>query len=179
MDPNHLKMKKLLWAEDQYEDLMDYSSRLGRINYLVDPVRSVSEALKKLQKEKYNLYVFDLKILPGDYKYWQKLDEKKRAEKPQFDPYLGLELLRYLYKAKQKQTKLWKKIKFDFSKVIVFSVVNDQKVYNELTSFGIPPEQIVYKSGSNLDTLAELIITMQGDKGEKNTIFEKHLKPQH
>ena len=179
MAPNYLKMKKLLWVEDQYEDLMDYFSRLGRINYLVEPVKSVTTALKKMKKEEYDLYVLDLKILSGNSSKWEKLDDKKRAENPQFDPYLGLELLRYLYRAKQKQTKLWEKIKFDFSKVIVFSVVNDQKVYNELTSFGIPPEQIVYKSGSNLDTLAELIITMQGDKGEKNTIFEKHLKPQH
>jgi hypothetical protein len=178
MEPNHLKMKKLLWAEDQYEDLMDYSSRLGRINYLVDPVKSVSEALKKLKKEEYDLYIFDLKILPGDYQKWQKLDDKKREENPQFDPYLGLELLRYLYKAKQKQTKLWEEIKFDFSKVIVFSVVNDKKVHDELVSFGIPPDQIVYKSSSNLDTLAVVIITMQGDDGEKKTTPEKHTKPQ-
>lgn len=161
MKTSNLKMKKVLWLEDQYEDLMDYSSRLGRINYLVDPVKSVSGALKKLKKEKYAVYVFDLKVLPGDDTEWQELDEQRREADPHFDPYLGLELLRHLDRAKQTQSALWRKIKFDFSKVIVFSVVNDKEVHEELESFGIPGHHIVLKSGSNLDTLSKLIAEIE------------------
>jgi CheY-like chemotaxis protein len=156
-------MKKVLWVEDQFEDLMDYSSRLARIGYVVDPVRSVTDALERLGNQEYAVYIFDLKILPGDDPEWQALDEKKREEKPQFDPYLGLELLRFLDKARQEKDELGKKFKFAFSKVIVFSVVNDKYVYDELESFGIPVQQIVYKSGSDLDTLAEVIREMESE----------------
>jgi CheY-like chemotaxis protein len=159
-------MKKVLWVEDQFEDLMDYSSRLARIDYLVEPVKSVSDALEKLEHQEYEAYIFDLKILPGDDPGWQALDERKRAEKPQFDPLLGFELLRFLDKARNAQSDLWEKIKFEFSKVIVFSVVPDKEVYDELESFGIPEHQIVYKSGSDLDTLAEAIQEMQNEKPE-------------
>jgi len=160
-------MNKVLWIEDQFEDLMDYSSRLARIDYLVEPVKSVSEALERLKNQEYAAYIFDLKILPGDDPEWQALDERKRAEKPLFDPLLGFELLHFLDKARQEKDTLWKKINFDFSKVIVFSVVIDKEVYDELQSFGIPEHQIVYKSGSNLDTLAETIKEMQSEKPEE------------
>ena len=159
-------MKKALWLEDQYEDLFEYSSGLARINYLVDKVKSVSAALEKLEKKEYDLYIFDLKILPGENKEWQELDDKKREENPHFDPYLGLELLRFLDNARKEQNELWGKIKFDFTKVIVFSVVNDKNVYYELRSFGIPHQQIVYKSDSKLDTLRELIEKIQNQERE-------------
>jgi hypothetical protein len=163
MKTSQLKMKKMLWLEDQYKDLMDYSSRLGRINFLVEPVNSVTGALEKLKNREYDAYVFDLKTLPGDDLQWQELDEKKRQEKPYFDPYLGLELLRFLDNARKNQDPLWEKIKFDFSKVIVFSVVNDKEVFDELESFGIPNQQIIYKSSINLDTLPKLIKQIQGE----------------
>lgn len=150
-------MKKVLWLEDQYEDLMEYSSRLARINYLVDMVKSVSDAIKKLKQGGYDLYIFDLKILPGDDPEWQELDNKRREKNHQFDPNLGLELLRHLDRARREKNKLWDEIKFDFKKVIVFSVVYDKAIYDELESFGIPHQQIEYKSGSNLDTLWKLI----------------------
>lgn len=162
-----IHMKKALWVEDQYEDIMDYSSRLSKIDYLVEPVKSVSEALKRFEKQEYAAYIFDLKILPGDEPEWQALDEKKRAEKPQFDPLLGFELLRFLKKTRQEDDALWKKIKFDFHKVIVFSAVCDKEVYDELQSFGIPEHQIIYKSGSDLDTLMEAIQEMQNQTHEK------------
>ena len=167
MDGSHIEVKKVLWLEDQFEDLIDYSSSLGRINYLVDPVKSVSEALEKLEKGQYEVYVFDLKVLPGDNPKWLALDEKKRKEKPQFDPYLGFELLRFLYNSKKTQSKLWQKITFDFTKVIVFSVVSDKDIYDELESFGIQPYQIVYKSSSDLDTLAEVIQEMEDQMHEE------------
>ena len=157
-------MKKALWLEDQYEDLFEYSSGLARINYLVDKVKSVSAALEKLEKKEYDLYIFDLKILPGEDKEWQALDDRKRQENPHFDPYLGVELLRFLDKARKEQNELWGKIKFDFSKVIVFSVVNDKEVYDEFKSFGIPIDQIIYKSSSDLTTLPRLIKKIDDEK---------------
>ena len=75
-------MKKVLWLEDQFEDLIDYSIRLSRIDYVVAPVKSVSEALERLEKDEFDVYVFDLKVLPGDGRKWQILDEQKRKEHP-------------------------------------------------------------------------------------------------
>jgi len=162
-----IEMKKVLWLEDQFEDLIDYASRLSRIDYLVDPVKSVSEALEKLKNEKYDAYIFDLKILPGDDPDWLALDEKKRKENPHFDSYLGVELLRFLHRSRQENSALWQAIGFDFGRVIVFSVVNDKKVYDELESFGIPAEQIVYKSNADLDTLANAIEAMDRGASEE------------
>lgn len=159
-------MKIILWVEDQYEDLMDYSSCLSRMGYGVEPVRSVTEALERLEKEKYEVYVFDLKILPGDDPKWQNLDEQRRKEKPNFDPLLGLELLRSLHNARQEQNEAWEKIAFDFQKVVIFSVVNAPAVSDELETFGIPPRQIVYKSDSDLNTLAEVIKEMENPTDE-------------
>lgn len=155
--------KKVLWMDDQYIELIDYSSRLSRLNYLVDPVKSVSEVMQKLKEEEYAAYIFDLKVLPGGDPYWQSLDKLKRKDNPLFDPYLGFELLRFLHEAREEGSELWRKIKFDFGKVIVFSVVNDNDVYDKLESFGIPTHQIVYKSGSDLDTLKELVGEMQSE----------------
>ncbi len=168
MKISNSKMKKVLWLEDQYEDLIDYSSPLARINYLVEPVNSVSEALEKLKKEEYDLYIFDLKTIPGDALEWQELDDRKREENPDFDPYLGLELLRYLNNSRKNQDKLWQEIKFDFGKVIVFSVVSDKDIFDELESFGIPDKQIVSKSGSTLDTLAKVIVEIQEGNYEES-----------
>ena len=87
--------------------------------------------------------------------------QKKREENPQFDTYLGVELLRHIFQAKEKQNELWQTIHFDFRKVIIFSVVNNKDIYEELISFGIPEEQILYKPSSDLDTLAEAIEEME------------------
>jgi hypothetical protein len=161
MKTSQIKMKKMLLLEYQYLDLLEYYSRLGRINFMVEPVKSVSEALEKLKNEKYDVYVFDLKILPGDAPKWQELDERKRQENPHFDSYLGLELLLFLDKARKNQDQLWKKIKFDFSKVIVLSLVIDKEVLDELESFGIPHQHIINKSSINLDTLPKLVTEIQ------------------
>lgn len=159
----NIDMKKVLWLDDEVEDLIMFSSRLSRIDYLVDPVKSVSEALEKLQKERYDAFIFDLKILPGNDPYWLQLDGRKIKENPHFDPYLGFELLRFLDKSRQENSDLWQAIGFDFGRIIVFSVVNDKKVYDELESFGIPADHIVYKSSADLDTLANAIEAM--DRG--------------
>lgn len=163
----NIEMKKALWLEDQFEDLIDYTSRLSRIDYLVDPVKSVSEALEKLQKERYDVYIFDLKILPGDNQEWKDLDESERKAKPYFDPYLGFRLLRFLNKAMQENTPLWQEIHFDFARVIVFSVVSDRILYDELESFGIPPDHIICKSNADLDTLAKTIEEMDRNRDEE------------
>lgn len=150
-----MEINKILWLEDQYEDFSAYRSELFMMDYVVDFVGSVSETIEKLKKEKYIAYIFDIKVLPGDDREWLDLDKKKRDENPNFDSYLGLELLYSLFKPDEAKIKLESPIAIDPKKVIVFSVVYDKT--EEIASFGIPRDQIVYKSTSDLSTLPRLV----------------------
>lgn len=163
------KKKKVLWLEDQFDALMDYASHFFDIDCYVEPVNSVSAALAKLVEmkkkgEKYVAFIFDLKVLPGDDPRWRDLDAKKRKDVHGVDSYLGVELLRLLADAKKTRNEFWRKITFDFEKVIVFSVVNDSAVRDELESFGIPPRQIINKSEGDLDTLPKMVQEIQDKK---------------
>lgn len=153
-----MKIKKVLWLEDQYEDFSAYRSALFRAGYLVDTAESVSEAIKKLREEDYIAIIFDIKVLPGDDEDWIKLDRKKRKENPNFDSYLGLELLYSLFNSPYAKVKLTPPIQMEKippNKIIIFSVVYDIK--KEVLDMGILKEHIVYKSASNITTLPELI----------------------
>ena len=87
----------------------------------------------------------------------------KRNQMPHFDSYLGLELLRSIFNPTEAEIKLDHPIKLDPKKVIVFSVVNDDNVHEELISFQIPEKQIVYKSDSTSRTLPALLEEMQNE----------------
>jgi hypothetical protein len=148
-------IKKILWLEDQYEDLSDYLNTLFRADYLVDPVESVSEAVKKLRKEDYMAVIFDIKVLPGDDNEWKELNKRKKDENPYFDPYLGLELLYSLFNSPKARVKLEPPIQIDPERVIIFSAVYD--IVEELSALGIPADQIIYKSYGDLATLPGLM----------------------
>ncbi|MCK5057493.1 MAG: hypothetical protein KAT34_12595 [Candidatus Aminicenantes bacterium] len=156
-----MEIKKILWLEDQYEDFSAYRSALFRSGYLIDFVKSVSEAEEKIREKKYTAYIFDIKVLPGDTEEWSTLDIKKREGNPNFDSNLGLELLRSLFNSKKARVKLDPPIKINPQKVIVFSVVYDEA--EEISSFGIPEEQIVNKSAADLTTLPELIKKIENE----------------
>lgn len=153
--------KKILWLEDQYEDFSAYRSALYRAGYLVDFVNSVSDAEKKIREKKYLTYIFDIKVLPGNSEKWINLDKKKRKKYPNFDSYLGLELLHSLFDSDKAKIKIKPPIKIDPKKIIVFSVVYDK--IEEISSFGIPEDQIVYKSTADLNTLPKLIKKIENE----------------
>lgn len=155
-----IEMKRILWMDDQYEDLFGYAGRLLITGYLIEPVKSVTAALEKLKKERYDAYIFDLKVFPGDDPKWQELEERKPKENPACVPYLGLELLRFLSRVQSENSDQWEKINFDFNKVIIFSVACERNVCDELESFGISNHQILNKFISDLDTLPQLLEEM-------------------
>lgn len=157
-------IKKILWLEDQYEDFTTYRSPLFRNGFIVEAAQSVSELERKIRKDDYIAVIFDLKVLPGDDEKWLKLDVQKRTQMPYFDSYLGLELLRAIFNPVESEITLVPPIKVDPEKVIVFSVVNDEKVLKELISFRIPERQIVYKSESTIRTLPALLEEMQNEE---------------
>lgn len=180
-------INKILWLEDQYEDFRAYRSLLYRAGYLIDTVESVSEAEKKLEKwEEYTAVIFDIKVLPGSESKWLDLDLKKRNLLPDFDSYLGFELLRSMFETPTnkryipRNLVIGEPIDLSFSvpdnsekisnKTIIFSVVNNENVRKALISFEIPEKQIVYKSDCSVATLPELIerIISRSQKDEKD-----------
>ena len=158
-----MEIKRILWLEDQNEDFSAFRSTLFRNGYIVEFIKSVSEAEKKISESDYIAYIFDIKVLPGENPEWINLDKKKKDEDPNFESYLGLELLRSLFNSEKAQAKIDSSARIDPKKVIVFSIVYDK--VQELSSFGIPVEQIVNKSSADLNTLPELIKKIAANQG--------------
>jgi hypothetical protein len=156
-----MDIPKILWLEDQHEDFDAYKSALFRSGYLVDYVKSVSETEKKLQEEDYVAVIFDIKVLPGDDEKWIQFDKQEREKNPDFDSYLGLELLRSLFDPQKARVIIDPPIKIDPGKVIVFSVVYDKT--DELLALKIPNNQIIYKSNGDINTLPQLIKRIQNE----------------
>jgi hypothetical protein len=156
-----MDIPKILWLEDQHEDFDAYKSALFRSGFLVDYVKSVSEAEKKLREENHIAVIFDIKVLPGDDEKWIQFDNQEKEKNPDFDSYLGLELLRSLFNSPKARVIIEPPIKINPEKVIVFSVVYDKT--EEILSFGVPGDQIVYKSNGDLNTLPRLIKGIQGE----------------
>lgn len=152
--------KRVLWLEDEYEDLSDFLTPLYREGYLVDPVKSVSEAIDLLRSKSYFAVIFDIKVHPGDRKEWIDLDNKKRKENPKFDSYLGLELLRAIFVPNESQVKLKPSINLQPERVIIFTVVDSKEVSDEIASFGVPKHQIQLKARCDLTTLKNLLKTL-------------------
>jgi hypothetical protein len=157
-----MENQMLLWLEDQHEDFDTYKSELYRSGYLLKVLKSVSEMERSLQEKDYVAAIFDIKVLPGDSEKWITLDKEKRKENPNFDSYLGLELLHALFNSPKARVKIDPPITIDPYKIIVFSVVTDKS--DEISVLGIPKDQIIYKSNADLSTLPRLVKKIQERK---------------
>ena len=60
-----MRIKKILWMEDQYEDFTSYRSPLFRQGCVVEAVQSVSELENRIRNDDYIAIIFDIKVLPG------------------------------------------------------------------------------------------------------------------
>ncbi len=158
-----MEIKKVLWLEDQYEDFGAYKSFLFRAGYVVDTIPSVSEAVKKLREQDYTAIILDIKVLPGDDEVWKDIDKEKREKNPNFDSYLGLELIHSLLNPDNATIRLTPPILIDPIKIIVLSIVVDKP--EEISSLGIPGNHIVYKSNFDSDTLPKLIEEIEKQTG--------------
>lgn len=157
-----MPIKDVLWLEDQSEDFSSYHNELYKFGYLVDSVRSVSEAEQKLRDKDFFAFICDIKVLPGDDEKWINLDEAKRRANPNFDSYLGFEFLQSLYARPHlvnvplDPPNLRDKI--PPNRVIVFSVVYNK--IEDILELGILKGQFIYKSSSNIRTLPQKLNTM-------------------
>jgi hypothetical protein len=152
-----MDFKRILWLEDQYEDFTAFRSALYRSGRVTERVKSVSEAIKKLEEsgQSYTAVIFDLRVLPGSDPKWIDFDRRRKKANPDHDPYLGLELLRSLFAPDRAGIKLDLPISISPKKMIVFSAIPGK--VQEIAAMGIPEGRIIYKSDCDLNTLPNLI----------------------
>lgn len=150
-----MEINKVLWMEDHHNDFGAYKTKLFKANYAVDAVESAAEAVNKLKKENYIAFIVDLKVPPGDDDQWIELDKRKQREDPDSDSHLGLELLHALFDPDQANINLDPLIKIDPEKIIVLTVVSGK--IKEISSLGIPRQQILSKSSSDSKKLLQMI----------------------
>lgn len=157
-----MDFKRILWLEDQDNDFPAYRSALYRSGRLAEIVNSVSDAVKELKEDslrenadQYTAIIFDIKVLPGDDPEWIEFDQRKKKENPEFDPCLGLELLKSLLAPDLAEIKINPPISILPEKIIVLTAVHDKA--QDIAEIGVPEDQIIYKAHLGLDTLPNLI----------------------
>lgn len=150
-----MAINKILWLEDHHNDFGAYKTKLFKASYAVDAVESAAEAVMKLRNYNYIAFIVDIKVPPGDDEKWKELDKKKRGKSPDSEAHLGLELLHALFNPDQTNIKLDPPIKIDPGKIIVLTVVPGKD--REISSLGIPSQQILSKSSSDSKTLLQMV----------------------
>lgn len=112
-------MAKILWIEDEARDqLIEYVAPLMRNGHAIELVEDASEGYQRIKESEYDVVIFDLLIKAGD-------DFKMETKYP------GLDLLKKLFDEKNHEIKLDKK------KVLVFTVVTNKKIIEQIKNLGI------------------------------------------
>jgi hypothetical protein len=153
---------RVLWIEDQYEDLTDWEKPIYDAGYLLDNVGDATTALDLLPRWEWHAVIFDIKINPGDDPEWKTLDLRRRKENPHFDPYLGLELLRFVL-GKNCAISKAPTVTIEPGRIVVLSVVTDESVLSELEGYGIPSQQILSKSSWDMSTLPNVLKRIESE----------------
>ncbi len=133
-------MVRILWVEDEGNtDLMQYKQPMVEAGYAVDVAETAEEAFDALSME-YDVYIIDL-LLP-----------QKDAFK-EFYEFPGIEILR----------KMTKNYKIEPEKIIVFTVVKDEKVHQEIRDLRV--KRILVKQLQHIDFLKKEVDKLLG-KGQ-------------
>ena len=135
-------MVRILWIEDEaYTDLGPYKTAMVEAGYLVDIAETAEDAFDYLNSMTYDAYIVDL-LLP------QKNAFKEYIEYP------GIEILK----------KMIDEYKINSEKVIVFTVMKDKKVMEEIENIGV--KRIITKGLQPIYFLKEEVDKLLQDRGE-------------
>ena len=141
-------MKRILWIEDEGKiELIQYKDPLVRGGYAVDIASNATEAVQLLREKRYDAIIFDL-IFPCGEEF--ETDEY----------YVGLELLRRLVKQEIENVE-----KYDPTKIMVFTVVNDSEVQDQIKELGV--QTILAKRLNELDDLKNCVDELFREKNSK------------
>lgn len=129
-------MARILWVEDEGNtDLIQYKQPLVEAGHVVDVVETAEEAFGTLDSMEYHLYIVDL-LLPQEDAFQEYID------------FPGVEILR----------KMVNKYGIDPETVMVFTVVNDEKIHKDIQELGI--QRITVKRLQTIDFLKEEVEKM-------------------
>ena len=132
-------MKKILWIEDEgTTSLLEYKRPLVRAGYSVDIANTITDGIHLLTESIYDVLIFDLIIQCGD-------SFKTKEEYP------GLEFIRRIKNNQISNIAT----DYDTSYFIVFSVVTDKKIMDDLNSLGV--HEIVNKSMNRISDLKKVV----------------------
>ena len=131
-------MRKILWIEDEGKiELIQYKAPLFRAGYAVDIASNATEAIQLLREKGYDAIIFDLIFPCGDGFETKEI-------------YVGLELLKRLIKQEIEGVG-----KYDPAKIMVFTVVNDSKIHDQIKELGV--KTILGKRLNELDDLKNCV----------------------
>ena len=148
-------MKRILWIEDEGKiELVQYKAPLVRGGYAVDIASDATEAVQLLIEKRYDAIIFDLIFPCGD-----------EFETDEY--YVGLELLRRLIKQEIKGVD-----KYDPTKIMVFTVVNDSEVHDKIKELGV--QTILGKRLNELEDLKNCVDELFEVKLMKDESTEKN-----
>ena len=143
-------MKKVLWVEDEARDqLLELLGPVWQAGYFVDIAEDKMTALKKIQTEEYDAYIFDLIIKKGEM-------SDTSEEEFMADSIHGLDLIKEIFAEDSE-------INVDPSKCAVFSVVGRRDIHEEIRKCGI--EKISVKKEMSRTMLREIIMSITGNGG--------------
>ncbi len=129
-------MARILWVEDEGNtDLIQYKQPLVEAGHVVDVVETAAEAFDTLDSMEYHLYIVDL-LLPQEDAFQEHID------------FPGVEILR----------KMVNEYEIDPETVMVFTVVNDEKIHEDIQELGI--QRITVKRLQTIDFLKEEVEKM-------------------
>ncbi len=112
-------MARILWIEDEAKDqLIEYIAPLLRAGHFVELVGDASEAYQRLKEASFDVIIFDLLIGIGE-------DFVASSDYP------GLDLLMRLFRDDPNAPKI------DKDRVIIFTVVTNPDIINEIKDLGI------------------------------------------
>ena len=132
-------MAKILWIEDEARDqLIEYVSPLIRNGHTIDIEEDASNAYNRLKEKQYDVIIFDLLIKSG-------------ADFDMDDKYMGLALLKKIFIEDKN------KINLDINKILIFTVVTDNKIIQQLKDLGIKSERIKVKERMEKTRLKTLV----------------------
>ena len=106
---------KILWIEDDYLLLKPLIEQIKKANYMFDFAKNKLEAINLLNRSIYDLIILDIILPEGEY-----------FEDREPEPYVGLNLLRYMVN----------EIKIE-TPIIIISVINDMLVKTEAKKLGV------------------------------------------
>ena len=144
---------KILWVEDEAKDqLLELMGPVWMAGHFIDIAETKMEALEKIKKNKYDIYIFDLIIREGNV-----VDVSKREFST--DIIHGLELIKEIFNKNSE-------FNIDPNKCAVFSVVGKKDVHDKIREIGI--NKIIVKKEMSRTKLKEIIDSIIGNGGQES-----------